>query len=40
MQRKDFFLYDFEQSYNEIFQINFTQLTEIIVYIKPYLGMF
>jgi len=23
-----------------VFQINFTQLTEIIVYIKPYLGMF
>lgn len=23
-----------------VFQINFTQLTEIIEYIKPYLGMF
>ena len=41
LQRKDFFLYDFKQSNNEICISNkFYTTTEITVYIKPYLGMF
>jgi len=42
LQRKDFFQFDFKQSNNEIYISSkfYTQLTEITVYIKPYLGMF